>query len=164
MPDAINNDKAGCILLTLITYSATGWLLLGCHTGGIFAGNYTDLIAYAKDGEEVEDAARRIANEWRGIKVGELELRGIFTFTYSETGDDKEYEFFCKQFSGEVRETENIRSEWFSIRENPFDKVAAAAEILYPLYLEGKTLRGQFSLSPDMQGLLSHALKEVDNH
>ena len=163
MADDTNSDTTGRIVQPLIVDPATGRILLGYHTGGMFAGNYTGLIGYANDGEEPEDAARRVAVELSGLAVGELELRAIFTFTDSETGDDEEYEFFCERFSGEVRESESMRPEWFAISEIPYDKMPADDEIWYPPFLEGKNLRGQFNFSPDMQELLSHDLQEVDN-
>ena len=163
MTDDINSATAGRIVQTLIIDPGTGRVLLGYHTGGIFAGNYTGLIGYANDGEEPEEAARRVAIELSGLTVGDLELRAIFNFIDSETGDEEEYEFLCKRFSGEVRESESMRPEWFAINEIPYDKMPADDEIWFPLFLEGKKLRGQFNLSPDMQEVLSHNLKEVDD-
>ena len=163
MPDDTNSGTTDCIVQTLIIDPVTGRILLGYHTGGMFAGNYTGLIGYANDGEEPEDAARRVANELSCLTVGDLELRAIFTFIDNEAGDDEEYEFFCKRFSGEVRGSESMRPEWFAISEIPYDKMPADDEIWYPLFLEGKKLRGKFNLSSDMRELLSHNLKEVDN-
>ena len=163
MTDDINGDTAGRIVQTLIIDPAAGRILLGYHKCGMFAGNYSGLIGYANDGEEPEEAARRVAIELSGLTVGDLELRAIFNFIDSESGDEEEYEFLCKRFRGEVRESESMRPEWFAINEIPYDKMPADDEIWYPPFLEGKKLRGQFNLSPDMQELLSYDLKEVDN-
>ena len=151
------------IVQTLIVDTATDRILLGYHKGGMFAGNYTGLLGHANDGEEPEDAARRVAMELSGLVVDDLELRAIFTFTDSETGGVDEYEFFCEQFSGEVEESESMKPKWFIISEIPYDKMPADDEIWYPPFLEGKNLRGQFNFSPNMQELLSYDLKEVDN-
>ena len=54
-------------------------------------------------------------------------------------------------------------NQFVAVSEIPYDKMPADDEIWYPPFLEGKNLRGQFNFSPDMQELLSHDLKEVDN-
>jgi len=161
MSDDTNIDTTPPIVQTMIVDPATGRILLGYHKGGIYFGNYTGLLGHAKESEKAEDAARRIAMELSGLTVNELELRAILTFTDSETGDENEYEFFCERFSGEVRESESMRPEWFAISEIPYDKMPADDEIWYPPFLEGKTLRGKFNFSPNMKDLLSHELEEV---
>ncbi len=163
MSDDINSSDRTRLIQTLIVDPATGCILLGYHTSGTFAGNYTGLLGYANDGEEPGDAGRRIVMELSGLVVDELELRAVFTFLDDQNGDEDEYEFFCEGYSGQLRESESMRLEWIAVSAIPYEKMPADDEIWYPAFLEGKKLRGQFDLSPDMRELLSYDLIEVEN-
>ncbi|CAN0480344.1 unnamed protein product, partial [Ectocarpus sp. 12 AP-2014] len=63
-------------------------------------------------------------------------------------------------FEGEPEESEEMRPRWFRIRDLPLKEMWADDEYWMPLFLEGKSFRGEFHFS-DEQTILHHVLEAV---
>ncbi|WP_342774207.1 NUDIX hydrolase [Aquibacillus sediminis] len=81
-------------------------------------------------GESVQDTARREVNEETGLKLGELELFGIYSgpqydkkFTNGDQVSLVQISFICKQYNGELveRNDESIQNKFYPLKALPED-------------------------------------------
>ena len=98
-----------------------------------------------REGEDLEEAARRELEEEVGITSEEIERFGIIEFRFKNTPDIFQvYVFRVGAFGGELRETEEMRPQWFAVSEIPYHEMWAADKEWLPLLFAGKKFRAQF--------------------
>ena len=135
--------------------------LLVYHKSGRWKGFYTGLLDEAAPGEAPATAAARIAQSHVGITPGSLSHRATFIFSSEAWGRAREFEFLAEAHSGEAVESDTFRPEWFDLASMPYGQMPADDEIWYPLFLDGKKMRGHFDFAPDGQTLIAHEIEEV---
>lgn len=115
-----------------------------------------------KDGEGIEEAAKREVYEEIGIRTKGLEPVGILEFTVEGNSDiDEVHLFKVLDFEGEPVETEEMKPQWFNINEIPFSEMWPDDQYWIPLFLENKKFRGRFVFDKSFS-LLDKALEVVD--
>ncbi len=94
---------------------------------------------------------QREFKEEAGVTVVDLQPRGVVVFTFDNLPDVREmHVFYGTQLDGKPRETEEMRPEWFSVDQLPFDHRWPSDPLWMKPVLEGKTIRAQFHChSPD---------------
>ncbi|TSC55352.1 MAG: 7,8-dihydro-8-oxoguanine triphosphatase [Parcubacteria group bacterium Gr01-1014_18] len=102
-----------------------------------------------REGEESpEETARRELREECGIEA--LECKNVGSLRVSFVGDPTVWEetiMLVSSFSGEIAETEELRSEWFPIERIPYEKLWVDNEIWIPMALDGKKFEGTILFS-----------------
>lgn len=127
---------------------------------GFGEGKWNGFGGKVEQGESLEDAARRELKEEACIEVGELEKAGELLFEFE--GDDEQLEvhvFLTDEFSGMPCETEEMRPEWFPIREIPYERMWLDDPHWLPFVLSGKKVNGTF-LFRGTEKLLKSSVEE----
>ena len=114
-----------------------------------------------KDGESVEDAAKRELKEECGITALDLEEIGILNFTFEKDPGLLEVHLFrVSNFYGEPIETNGMKSQWLHRDNIPYDSMWPDDKFRLPLFLNGKKFNGDFHFL-DNNTLIRHNIKEL---
>jgi 8-oxo-dGTP diphosphatase / 2-hydroxy-dATP diphosphatase len=135
-------------------------ILLGMKKRGCGAGKWNGFGGKIEDGESIEDAARREVREEAGIEVRALEKMAVVTF---EDGDEVTRCHFFKAdaFSGELKESDEMRPRWFHVSEIPFKEMWQDDAYWMPYFLRGRRFVGRFRFG-DNDELMEYELNEVE--
>lgn len=137
-------------------------MLLGMKKRGFGAEKWNGFGGKLEDGENIEEAAKREIKEEAGIAINKLEKFGIITFEFKNNPEMPEVHIFrAKEFSGEPVETEEMKPQWFDIKNIPYDSMWPDDRFWMPLFLEGKKFRGKF-LFDDYNKIIKHDLEIVE--
>jgi len=127
---------------------------------GFGAGRYNGFGGKLHSGETLEEAARREISEEGNITPTTIESRGILTFRWENKPEALIVHLFRFWYSGEPSESEEMRPEYFVFKDIPYDKMWQDDKHWLPLFLQGKSVSGDFLFDKD-DALLSYTLKDV---
>lgn len=148
-------------ILTLCIVHQGDKVLLGMKKRGFGAGKWNGFGGKVHDNETVEEAALRELKEEAGIVPQSLEQRGLFTFTFEGEPDELEVPLFCvTEFTGEPRESEEMKPQWFGVDEIPFSEMWPDDKHWFPLFLSGKNFRAQFHFK-DQNTILNYRIDVI---
>lgn len=120
-------------------------VLLGMKKRGFGAGRWNGFGGKVLPGESIEDAARRELLEEAGIEVGDLEKHGVIDFEFQGNPEILEVNIFkATDFTGEPREGEEMKPQWYFVDEIPFKEMWPDDIYWMPLFLKGKKFKGKF--------------------
>ena len=89
--------------------------------------------------------------------------RGVIEFTFLDSGNILEVHIFkILNYIGEPKETEEMKPQWFDIKEVPFGQMWQDDKYWIPLFLENKKFRGRFVFD-DNDNILEKELNEVES-
>ena len=132
-------------LMTLCLIHEHPRVLLAMKKRSFGAGRWNGYGGKVKEGEAIEDAARREIVEEAGINAGLLEKMGIIEFTFVNDSIVLEVHIFkIEDYSGEPVETEEMKPRWFMVDEIPFKQMWSDDLYWMPLFLKGKKFKGKF--------------------
>lgn len=102
-----------------------------------------------KGDRNVLDSAIREAEEEIGVKIRNPEKVAIMDFHFPEVPKEKDFDqqvhaFLVQEWEGEPVETEEMKPEWFNIKNIPFDKMWDDDKLWLPHVLDGKKLKAKF--------------------
>lgn len=96
--------------------------------------------------ETIEHGAERETEE--EISVDILELKKVaendFFFPHKPEWDQRVHIFFCEKWIGEPKESEEMKPQWFDIKDIPFDSMWPDDIFWLPEVLKGNLLKGKF--------------------
>ena len=159
MSRAIRKDMKKILTLTIIYQHPK--VLLGMKKRGFGVGRWNGFGGKVATVETIEDAAKRELREEAGIKVENLDKVGILDFEFKDNPDILEVHIFkSDNFSGELKESEEMKPQWFNIDEIPFKEMWQDDIYWMPLFLSGKKFKGKF-LFGESDVILEQKLVEV---
>lgn len=129
---------------------------------GFGKGKWNGFGGKVKDEEKIGEAAERELREEIGIDASEMEKVGVISFEFTNSDEMPEVHFFrVEKWSGEPRETEEMKPRWFDIKNIPYDLMWPDDKFWLPLFLEGKKFRGKF-LFGDYNKIIEHKIETVE--
>lgn len=133
-------------ILTLCLVLRENKILLGMKKRGFGAGRWNGFGGKVEAGETIEVAAKRETEEECGIVITEMEKVGIHEFEFENArGDILEVHVFrVDTWTGEPRETEEMRPQWFTTDAIPYDEMWPDDIHWVPVFLTGKKFRTKF--------------------
>ena len=129
---------------------------------GFGMGNWNGFGGKVEKGESMEEAAKREVFEELGVVVDEIEKMGVLEFSWRGKSEILEVNIFkAVKFEGEPTEIEEMKPQWFSVQEIPYETMWADDKYWLPLFLENKKFEGKF-LFDENSSILEHQLNRSD--
>ena len=150
------------LITTLCVVHQHPKILLGMKKRGFGAGRWNGFGGKVKEGESLEETAKREMKEESGVDIDDIEKVGIMEFEFEGNPEIIEAHIFkAKNFEGELIESEEMKPQWFYIDEIPFKDMWPDDLHWMPLFLKGKKFKGKF-LFGESDVILEKELVEVD--
>ncbi|MES2006514.1 MAG: 8-oxo-dGTP diphosphatase [Patescibacteria group bacterium] len=148
-------------LLTLCIIQKEGRVLLGMKKQGFGAGRWNGFGGKVEEGETIEAAAVRETMEESGITVISFDKVAVIEFEFYNIPRVHEvHAFLVTEFTGEPIESDEMKPQWFGVKEVPYDSMWPDDKHWLPHLLEGKKLRGRFKLG-EGDAIVEHHLQEI---
>jgi ADP-ribose pyrophosphatase YjhB (NUDIX family) len=117
------------------------------------------------EGETIKQALVRETFEEIGVKINEDDLIQVATLEFSfENKSEWNQEvnvFMIEKWDGDPSESEEMKSEWFTIDKLPYDTMWVSDLDWLPLVLKGKKLSGHYVLDARGGNVLDKTIKEI---
>ena len=132
-------------LLTLCMVVKDDKILLGLKKRGFGEGRWNGFGGKLEEGESIIDAAHRELGEEIGIKALDMKEVGVIDFSFENDPKVLEVHIFkITDFAGEPIESEEMRPEWFSFENIPYDQMWSDDKYWLPKLLDNKLFKGSF--------------------
>jgi len=152
------------VITTLVLIKKDSDILLGMKKRGFGEGFWNGFGGKVKEGESLEESAKRELLEEVGIEALSLERIGLFDFTF-EDGKEIEVNYFkVGKWKGEPTESEEMSPKWFNENEIPFEKMWPDDAHWFPVFLRGVKFvgRAHFSGQNTIKHIEMNEVKEFD--
>lgn len=137
-------------------------VLLGLKKRGFGAGRWNGFGGKVENGEDIDGAAMRELREECGLVANKLENFGLIEFSFQGLSDTLVVHFFqTVDFDGEPEESEEMKPQWFSTAEIPFDKMWPDDKYWFPIFLQNKKFKGEFLFDKRGGDIVGYNLTEV---
>ncbi|KAL8619237.1 hypothetical protein ACOMHN_050018 [Nucella lapillus] len=149
-------------LLSLVFVRETSKILLGYKKRGFGQGWWNGFGGKVEKGETIMEGALRELKEESGLTGHDLDEIGMLTFEFE--GDPVLLEvhvFSTTKYTGKVTESEEMRPQWFDIKDIPFSQMWSDDKHWFPLMLKGSKFKGYFYFK-GLHDILRYKLDEVD--
>ena len=128
---------------------------------GFGEGRWNGFGGKVMENETIEEATKRELLEETGIEVGNMEKVGIIEFNYDfDTKVHEVHIFKINDYFGEIKESEEMKPQWFFVDEIPFKEMFPDDLYWMPLFLKGKKFKGKFTFN-DINTIIDKDLKVV---
>lgn len=149
---------------TLCLLVKEGQILLAMKKRGFGAGRWNGVGGKPNEGESIEEAAIREAQEEIGITPKSLKRAARLSFLFPQNPPDQNWDqqvhvFLVDEWQGEPAESEEMNPKWFSINEIPYESMWPDDIYWLPKVLAGTTVLGKFIFDP-LQKLLEFKVAE----
>lgn len=146
--------------LTLTIVHRGDQVLLGYKKRGFGAGRWNGFGGKIEEGEGIIEAAKRELLEECGLEATNMAPHGQILFSFENEAREMEVHLFrVGEFSGNEIETEEMRPQWFSANELPYDKMWSDDRHWLPLVLAGNKINARFHFdSSDNQQILNQEI------
>lgn len=116
---------------------------------GFGVGKWNGIGGKVEKGETIIQAAIRETLEEIKVQIEPNDLEQVatinFIFEHQPEWNQQVHIFFADKWQGEPQETDEMRPEWFSLEEIPFDLMWADEKFWLPRILRGEKLNAEFA-------------------
>ncbi len=147
---------------TLLLLRKDDQILLAEKKRGFGQGKFNGIGGKVEAGENPDETMLRETKEEINIVPIEYEKVGVFDFIEFVKGEKENvvmHVYTSTKWNGEPQESEEMRPEWFDIKEVPFDRMFADDKYWMPLLLENKKFDAFFEFDEEWN-LLSKKIEE----
>jgi len=146
-------------ILTLCIVHQEDRILLGLKKRGFGIDKWNGFGGKVEENEAIEDATKREVFEESQITVNAIEKMGVLNFSWKGKEGILEVNIFkAFDFLGIPTETDEMKPQWFLIKDIPYEKMWADDKYWLPLFLENKKFSGEF-LFDENNNILEYKLK-----
>lgn len=135
---------------------------LGMKKTGQGAGNYNGYGGGVLPGETVEECALREIREETNLTITKEQLKKTgtidFHFPYKPEWNQRVHLYVIRSWKGEPEETSEMRPEWFSLNNIPYDTMWDSDKIWLPKLLSGQKIEATFVWKDDNKTVDSYKL------
>lgn len=115
-----------------------------------------------EEGETIKKAVLREVQEEFNVKVKKLDKRGEVSFVLKkEKMIVLMHTFFATDWEGEPTETEEMKPQWFTIKNVPYKKMWKSDKEWLPIILSGKKIKAKYSYSHEGGKVETRELTEI---
>jgi 8-oxo-dGTP diphosphatase len=161
-PDLLNPPKTIRAVICYIKKKDEFLLLL--KASGKFGGGFWNAPGgKIQNGESSSAAARREVLEETGLSANNLEKIGFLEFFFGPEKQKPDWTaevFLTTEFSGNLRESDEGRLQWFSRDDLPMNQMWQDDRYWLPILIQGKKFCGRFQFSKDSKELLYYDVEE----
>lgn len=132
---------------TLLFLRRGNEILLAMKKRGFGAGRWNGVGGKLEPGETIEQALVRECQEEIEVTPKNWQFVAEHDFRGESGGEPWHmyvYAYFCTEWEGEPRETDEMAPEWFSVNDIPYKQMWQDDEFWLPLALEGKKIFGVY--------------------
>ena len=147
---------------TLIFLLKDGQILLAMKKRGFGADKWNGVGGKRRDGEKIEETAKREANEEIGVSVGYLKEVAILNFYFLEKTDwnQQVVVYLSDNWIGEPKESEEMAPRWFDLDEIPYIDMWDDDIFWLPKVLNGSRVEADF-LFDENQKMIEKDVTEI---
>ena len=142
--------------VTLIFLRKGDEILLAMKKRRFGAGKWNGVGGKCEPGETLGQAAVREAREEIGVSLQEKDLELVgdikFYFPHKEDWNQEVFMYTTREWTGEITESEEMKPEWFSLKNIPYESMWAADSKLLPYILENKKIQGEVYFGAEGEG------------
>lgn len=122
-------------------------ICLAMKKRGFGAGRYNGTGGKVEAGESIENATRREAKEEIGVIVNDMSKCAelAFTFPHKEDWNQLVHVFVSDSWEGDIVETEEMKPEWFAVRDIPYSTMWPDDIFWLPKVIAGNFINAKFS-------------------
>lgn len=124
-------------------------ILLAMKKRGFGVGKYNGVGGKVEIEERVEEAAIREAQEEIGVSIIEKDLEKVgsidFYFKFKPDWNQIVHIFFVENWTGDIKETEEMSPNWYGIVDIPYDKMWDDDKHWLPTAISGNKISGSFT-------------------
>lgn len=151
--------------LLFVLDEENGKVLLAMKKVRFGAGKWNGVGGRVMEGETIERAAMREAQEEVGVTVSEkdLEKRAVIQFSFENKPEWSRvvHVFVASRWAGEPAETEEMAPRWFALDEIPFESMWVDDRFWLPRVLKGEKLDAAFHLNTDGSEILHQHIQTL---
>ena len=139
-------------------------ILLAVKKRGFGEGKYNGVGGKLEKGETPEEAMIRECREEVGVIPTNYEKVGYILFDEFFKGQPEQVAFhlyIATEWEGTISESDEMKPEWFTINQIPYDKMFPDDKYWLPLILEGKKINAYFKFDEDWN-IISSKIDEVE--
>ena len=121
-------------------------ICLAMKKRGFGVGRYNGVGGKLETDESIEDAVKRETKEEIGVDVDVLDKCAelTFIFPHKEEWNQLVHVYLADDWSGDIVETEEMKPEWFSVKDIPYKSMWPDDIFWLPKVLDDKQVKARF--------------------
>uniref|UniRef100_A0A914UVQ2 Oxidized purine nucleoside triphosphate hydrolase n=1 Tax=Plectus sambesii TaxID=2011161 RepID=A0A914UVQ2_9BILA len=148
-------------LFTLAFIRRDNQVLLGLKKRGFGVGKWNGFGGKLNPNETLIDAAQRELEEECGLRSDHLAKMGVLYFEFEDNPVLMEVHVFqTSDFTGEVKESEEMKPQWYDLRDVPFSRMWPDDVFWWPYLLEERKFTGYFKYK-DQETIVDYVIEET---
>jgi 8-oxo-dGTP diphosphatase len=140
-------------------------ILLGRKKRGFAQGKIDGFGGKLEAGESLAEAAARELHEETGLIATSADLLSLgvvtFIFPHKPSWDQEVHVFEALKWQGVPGESEEMRPEWFSLEDIPYDLMWDDSKYWLPYVLAGKRISARFTYSDDNETVCNYSIQQL---